>query len=129
MPMTPQSKAAKSSRTAAERSLKLIIEAATAHLGTIREKGVPEASFMVHAIAYEKARVSLALLDTLGAGTAPDGDDGLVEVPGDDLDKLIEVVRAIVPANMLGPDEDNPLTRLAFAAWQSGNPQETGEQA
>lgn len=81
--------------TAARRSLKLIAEAAAQHKGLLEEDTVPEASFAVHALSYDRALAVVRAVDALDDGDDVKGEGWLatVEVSLDDLDILVGVLR------------------------------------
>jgi hypothetical protein len=133
MPLTSTEKAVKAARTrnktAALRSLKLIIEAAAQHLSLLEQGAVPESNFMASALKYDQSLTAMRTADTaIKAGDAPAaGDDGLIEVRAEDVALLAQVVRAVVPAQMLG--DGGPLVNLeaAVAGTQPAAPETGGE--
>ena len=114
-----RNRAARSRRvTTMRRSLRLVTEAASQHMGLLDSDPpqLPESSFLIHELKYDQALGEARLVDMLAGGTEMPGDepadDGTVTVSRDDLLLLTRVVRAWFPST----GQDTPLDRLETAA-------------
>jgi len=124
MAQTPAAKARSTALTAAKRSLAQILEAAAADDATIKNGGIPDASFTASVRKYEEALAVIRVLDKISAGNG--------ELPGDearpeDLAALLDLLWDC--GVRFSPDQsttDTPLGRMAFyASWAptlDGNP-------
>lgn len=99
--------------TAAERSLKLIADAAAADLATLKNKDVPSGSFAASVRKYEAALERLQVLHELADGTEGDVPDEVL-VQRDDLSLLTQALQAVIPEFVAahGDNPDGPLGRI-----------------
>ena len=100
----PVAKAIKSARTrrltAAKKSLKLIRDAATQHLGLLESGQLPEADFLPSAVKYTPGLAELRLLDMITEGSEQAA-NGTAELEPADVAALLETIRAFVPGTVL----------------------------
>jgi hypothetical protein len=115
---------------AAKRSLTLVQGVVSDHLARFEEGQLPEADFVTSAVKYAQALRELQLLDMITESSGEDDGDpaanGTIEVAREDVEILVQLARAFVPAPALRVGADALLGRLETAAAPAAEP--AGEQ-
>jgi hypothetical protein len=116
-------KSARSRRiTAAKRSAKLVRDVIDQHLGLLESQPpqVPEADFVTSAVKYAQALGELRLLDMIaGGGTDSEPEEsgnGAAGFAREDVEMLVQLARAFVPAPALTAGAEPILARLEAAS-------------